>query len=259
MTTASKPSAANGRSVARPIIVVGNDYPAGQLHAPHRHRRDQLLHGSIGSMIVTTEHGSWVIPPQHGIWIPGGVQHGIRMVGNVSTRSAYVEPQAAPGLPATCRVVAVSRLLAQLLLDAVDLPVEYAAGSRDEMLMMLLLREVRDAPQVPLGVRCPTERRLHERCRHFLLHPAPHDTIDDWCTAVGMSRRAFTRLFRRETGLSFAKWKRQACLLAAIPRLAAGEHVTTIALDLGYSGSPSFSSMFRRTLGKPPSHFLPPR
>ena len=32
-----------------------------------------------------------------------------------------------------------------------------------------------------------------------------------------MSRRAFTRLFRRETGMSFMAWRQQACLLCALP------------------------------------------
>jgi len=43
-----------------------------------------------------------------------------------------------------------------------------------------------------------------------------HETIDDWSKALGMSRRAFARLFR-QTGLSFVAWRQQACLLCAMP------------------------------------------
>ena len=87
--------AAQYEDVLRPIIAVGNDYPAGHVHPPHRHRRAQLLHAISGTMIISTDHGAWVVPPQQGLWIPHGVLHGIRMVGNVSTRSVYVEPDAA--------------------------------------------------------------------------------------------------------------------------------------------------------------------
>jgi AraC-like DNA-binding protein len=79
--------------------------------------------------------------------------------------------------------------------------------------------------------------------------------IDDWGAAIGMSRRAFTRLFRSETGLSFASWQRQAALFYAVNRLLAGEPVTTIALDLGYRSPSAFSTMFKRTLGVPPSRY----
>ena len=71
-----------------------------------------------------------------------------------------------------------------------------------------------------------------------------------------MSRRAFTRLFRRETGLSFVNWRQQACLVAALPRLVAGETVTTIALDLGYDNPAAFTTMFKRVLGASPRTYL---
>ncbi|MNE86844.1 transcriptional activator FtrA [compost metagenome] len=71
-----------------------------------------------------------------------------------------------------------------------------------------------------------------------------------------MSRRAFTRAFRRETGLSLSVWRQQACLFAALPRLAAGEPVTSVALDLGYGSIPAFTTMFKRMLGAPPRSYF---
>jgi AraC-like DNA-binding protein len=77
-----------------------------------------------------------------------------------------------------------------------------------------------------------------------------------WSEPLGMSRRAFTRLFRRETGLSFVEWRQQACLIAALPRLSAGEPVTTVALDLGYDNPAAFTTMFKRVLGASPRNYL---
>jgi AraC-like DNA-binding protein len=75
---------------------------------------------------------------------------------------------------------------------------------------------------------------------------------------MGMNRRSFTRLFRRETAMSFAEWRQQACLSVALPKLAAGESVTSIAYDLGYDGPGNFSTMFKRMLGVPPSRYRSP-
>jgi AraC-like DNA-binding protein/mannose-6-phosphate isomerase-like protein (cupin superfamily) len=247
--------AAQFEDAARPIIAVGNDYPAGHVHPAHRHRRAQLLHAISGTMIVTTEHGSWIVPPQQGLWIPAGVEHGFRMVGNVTTRSAYLEPEVARDLPAQCRVVEVTPLLEQLLIAAVDVAVEYAPGSRAELVMSLLLQEVCGAPSHALSVPFPSAARLAARCHRFLERPDPSESIDDWSAELGMSRRAFTRSFRRETGLTFANWQRQAALLHAVDRLAAGEPVTTVALELGYRSPAAFATMFRRVLGVPPSRY----
>jgi AraC-like DNA-binding protein len=74
-----------------------------------------------------------------------------------------------------------------------------------------------------------------------------------------MNRRSFTRLFRRETAMSFAEWRQQACLSAALlPKLVAGEPITSIAYDLGYDGPGNFSTMFKRVLGVPPSRYSSP-
>ena len=43
--------------------------------------------------------------------------------------------------------------------------------------------------------------------------------------------------------------------MAALPRLAAAQPVTTIALDLGYDNPAAFTTMFRRILGSPPHSF----
>ncbi|MFP3747847.1 AraC family transcriptional regulator, partial [Achromobacter sp. SIMBA_011] len=60
------------------------------------------------------------------------------------------------------------------------------------------------------------------------------------------------RLFRKELGLSFVTWRQQACIFASLPRLAAGEAVTNVALDAGYENIPAFTTMFRRMLGSSP-------
>jgi AraC-like DNA-binding protein len=120
--------------------------------------------------------------------------------------------------------------------------------------MNLLLLELRAARSHALAVPFPTDVKLAALCGGFLREPTAHATIDDWAQTLAMSRRAFTRLFRRETGLSFAEWRRQAAVLQAVRRIAGGEAITTIAHDLGYGSSAAFSSMFKRVLGVPPKY-----
>ena len=56
--------------------------------------------------------------------------------------------------------------------------------------------------------------------------------------------------------MSFGAWRQQACLLAALPRLSAGQSITQVALDLGYDSPSAFSTMFRKRLGQAPSDFI---
>jgi AraC-like DNA-binding protein len=239
-------------ALPRPITAVGNDYPAGHLHPAHRHRRSQLLFAEVGTMLVQTAEGNWLVPSQQAIWIPAGVTHSITMLCRVATRSVYLNREAAQCMAGMCQVVGVSPLLRQLLIEAVDLPSEYDPADRGGKIMSLLIDEIHAAPVLPLSLPLPSDAKLAARCRRFLDRPTAQDTVDLWCGELGWSRRTFTRLFKQETGLTFSAWQRRACLLWALPRLLAGERVTTIAFDLDYSSPAAFTAMFKQFIGDTP-------
>lgn len=207
-------------------------------------------------MMVGTEQGRWVVPTERAVWIPAGIRHELRMLSAVTTVTVWVEPEPKLQLPQTCQVLEVSPLMRSLLMAAIDVDPEYERHGRDGLVMNLLLHELNRLPTLPLRLELPKHERLAQRCRDFLREPKPHETIEMWSDALGMSRRTFTRLFKKETGLSFAAWRQQACLFAAIPRLAAREPITKIALDLGYDSPAAFTTMFRRLQGVPPSQYF---
>jgi AraC-like DNA-binding protein len=242
--------------VPRPIIALGNDFPDGHVIAPHRHRRGQLISGATGVVVLATPEGTWVMPPQRGMWIPPGAVHDVRMLGAVSMQSIFLEPEMAGSMPGRCQVVGISPFLRSLIAKALDVQVEYDRDSHAGALMALIQHEMRQLPVLPLSLPYPSHERLAARCRKFLRKPTAHDTIEAWSEPLGMSRRAFTRLFRRETGLSFVIWRQQACLVTALPRLVAGTPVTEVALDLGYDNPAAFTTMFRRVLGSSPRTYL---
>jgi AraC-like DNA-binding protein/mannose-6-phosphate isomerase-like protein (cupin superfamily) len=244
--------------IDRPILASGHAYPASFELAEHTHRRDQFLYATTGVMAVGTPEGTWVAPPERAVWIPGGIPHSVRMVGAVQTRSVLITAGSCPSRGRACQVVGVSGLLRQLLTAAAEVPVEYAEHGRDGLVMRLLLAEIDRAPLIPLAVPFPTHPGLARQCQAFLNRPRATATIDAWADRLAMNRRTFTRLFRRETGMSFAEWRQQACLSVALPKLAAGESVTAVAFDLGYDGAGNFTTMFKRLVGVPPSHYRAP-
>jgi len=240
----------------RSVVVICNDFASGHVMPPHHHRRSQLVYGAAGMMMVGTEQGRWVVPAERAVWIPGGIRHDLRMMSAVTTVTVWVDPDPKLILPQARQVVEVSPLMRSLMMAAIDVDAEYDRYGRDGLVMSLLLHELNRLPTLPLCLTFPQHGRLAERCRDFLREPKPHETIEMWSEALGMSRRTFTRLFKKETGLSFASWRQQACLFAAMPRLAAREPITKIALDLGYDSPAAFTTMFKRLQGVPPSHYF---
>jgi AraC-like DNA-binding protein len=240
----------------RAIIAFGTRYPDGHVIAPHQHRRGQLISGATGVVVLASPEGTYVMPPQRGLWIPPATRHQVRTVGAVQMQSLYLEPGAVAGMPAHCQVVSISPFMRSLMTEALTLPVEAEPDRRAGALMELIGHELQQLPVLPLSLRYPADGALASRCRAFIEKPAIHQTIDDWAADLHMSRRAFTRMFRRETGFSFMAWRQQACLIGALPRLAAGEPVTSVAMDLGYENPAAFTLMFKRAFGSPPLRYL---
>lgn len=240
-----------------PVIALPTRYPDGYAVPRHSHTRAQLLCASQGVVLVTTDAGRWMIPGDHAMWIPAGVEHSVDIVGDVFMRSIYISSDAVSGVPDHLHVVGLTDLMRCLIIDATGTDNMPEPGSREALVIELILRDLHTLPQRSLGLPFPNDPRLQKLCRDFVKKPSSHVTIDEWADRLAMSRRSFTRHFQRETGVSLSVWRQQACLFAAVPRLTEGESVTSVALDLGYESVSAFTTMFRRMLGVPPRHYLP--
>lgn len=242
-------------SSQRPVAALAVDYTDGERVRRHRHRRGQLVYAISGVMVVETEAGIWVVPPSRGVWVPAGISHSIRMSGEPRMRTLFIEPGTADHLPPQCCVLSISPLLRELIVAAAKVPLDWAPETRDGRLMMLLLDELRHEPVLPLHLPQPTEPRLARICRGIARHPEKNASAAEWGAQLGVDPKTIHRLFVRHTGMTFGRWRQQARLLAAMERLARGQRVLDVALDLGYDSPSAFAAMFRRALGEPPSVF----
>jgi AraC-like DNA-binding protein len=239
-----------------PVAAMAADYLPAHVTKPHQHPHAQLIHAVHGVMVVSTAEGQWIVPPTRGMWMPGGTVHWIRMVGHVQMRTAYIRPDAAPNLPTRCTVLGISPLLRELILAAIDIPLPYSPDSRESRLMRLLLDEVTLVPTLPLHLPRPTDQDLRVICEQIVGSPDSDLTLADWGSRLGVDPKTIQRRFARETGMTFGQWRQQARLLAALERLAAGDKVVDVALDMGYGSPSAFATMFRRQFGVPPSAFF---
>lgn len=65
-----------------------------------------------------------------------------------------------------------------------------------------------------------------------------------------------TRLFAGETGMTFARWRTQVRIRAALTHLARGTSVGATARAVGYRKPGAFGDAFHRITGQSPSIYL---
>ena len=250
---------ADYQDTPRPIAAMGRNYPDGDVIPWHTHPRDQLIYATSGVMRVVAASGSWVLPPNRALWVPAGIEHQVRMAGDVTMRTLYLTPGSIALEPGRCKAVQVSGLLRALILEAVELPLDYEEEGRAGHVMALIMDELQALDAQPLRLPLPQDKRLRVICDALLENPGLPHTLDVWSELAGASSRTLARLFQQELGMRFVDWRQQARLAEALAWLVQGRAIAVIAQDLGYDSASAFTTMFRRVLGKSPRDYFQAR
>jgi AraC-like DNA-binding protein/quercetin dioxygenase-like cupin family protein len=246
--------------VPRAVAAFGGTIATKGLELPvHHHRKAELILTLRGVVRCEAEQGIWIVPPRCAVWIPAHVSHSVSMSGNVEVYCLFVEAEKAPTLPRQCCTLSVSPLLEQLLLHVTRIPVLYDVDGADGRIATVLLEQLSIAPVEQLNFPMPLDARLRKMAAAMMADPSDRATIEEWAGRVALSPRTLARALKRETGMSFGRWRQQLHILLALQRLDEGASVQAVALDLGYEGASAFVTMFRKALGKPPARYLTER
>ncbi len=231
----------------------------------HSHPRGQLAYASTGILKVHTAVGVWVVPSSQAVWIPGGLTHSVNAQTTAEIRHLFVDPAYLERLPQQCSVLDVSPLLQALILRVADFGRNYTADGPAARLCAVVLDEMQALRASPLYLPGANDRRVqrvmaglidqysNESANHTSLSSS--QALADWAARVGASERTLSRLFVRETAMTFQQWRRRLILQEAISQLGQGRRVTHVAIALGYRSTSAFVAMFKQALGKPPAQY----
>jgi AraC-like DNA-binding protein len=252
---------------ARPVRAKVRMLGADAHVVPHSHPWAQVVFSTTGVCRVTAEQHSYIVPPSRAVWVPAGVEHAVTVVERAELRTLYLrEPRpgdgppalegAAPGDWSSCRVLEVSALLREGVLQLASSPGDAPATAREQHLAALVSDELARARPVALGVVLPTDKRLRALCDAVIDDPLRHASLDGWAADAGASPRTVARLFRQELDTSFGQWRQQVLLAKALSMAAQRRPMNHIASALGYASASAFSAMVRRSVGLSPRRLL---
>jgi AraC-like DNA-binding protein len=235
------------------MIVATFAMAAGTAFSWHSHDDHQLAWAPRGVLTVVTDASTWVLPPTRALWIPAGLRHETRADGRATMQSLYIKPD-------LCRIswpdptpIAARPLLASLIgyLDRETLGP--AQRERAEAVLTDLLEPVARAT---IEVRMPVDERAREVAQALAGNPADRRTLGQWGRAVGASERTLARAFQAGTGIPFGRWRILLRLQAALPALASGQPVGSVARRVGYESTSAFVAAFRQETGLTPAAYF---
>jgi len=219
----------------------------------HKHRKAELVFLLSGNLTVESTGGIWVVPPGRALWIPAGTVHSSREAGHVTARCIFFDPGIVPQFLSDCRLVFVHPLLGELLERLTQFRNRgEQEAAREKRLIAVLLDELAAAQTEPLHLPLPADQRLQKIVRSLLERPSLRMSTESWCARVGVSPRTLGRLFQKDVGMSFGKWRQHLHIQIALRELARGMLVSKVAYDLGYECTSAFIAMFKRNTGQTP-------
>ncbi|WP_050478476.1 AraC family transcriptional regulator [Herbaspirillum rhizosphaerae] len=225
----------------------------------HRHQKGELVLALRGILTCEVAGGLWVVPPHSALWIPAELEHKVTASGVIECYIAFVAPAAAARLPAQCCAISASPLLRELLIRAAGFELLYPEGGLETHLTDLMMEELAMAEIGSLHLPMPSDKRLRQIADMLMKDPAAPGTLQTWARRVGLSERTLARLLAQQTGMSFGRWRRQLQVMLAVTWLGSGSSVQQVAERLGYEGTGSFVTMFRKALGTTPARYMKQR
>ncbi|WP_212823635.1 helix-turn-helix domain-containing protein [Catellatospora sp. TT07R-123] len=228
-------------------LSTGSGFPA------HTHAEHQLTWAATGVLTVHADGRSWVLPSSLALWMPAGMPHAIVSATGGTMYGLYLPAATCPVDWAAPTVVAVDDLLRSLSVHLGRSDLTPQARARAEAVFYDVLRPV---SVTTVAVPMPADDRALRVADALLADPADNRPLHAHARVAGASSRTLARLFRDETGLSFAEWRAQARLRAALALLAAGQPVTAVAGRVGFANASAFVAMFRQRTGTTPGAYF---
>ena len=249
------PSNESEQELNNPITVVCRFIAMNSIVNKHRHSWGQFVYAHSGVLAVSTPLNRYIVPPEQGVWLLPEIDHEVTAISNVKLTSFYFDVSLLDELPDECCVLKVNDFLKALIKEADTIKSDYQWCSTDGRLLHLILDRLTQAPNEIFQLPYPKDQRLLNLLSEIQLSPENNNTLGEWGKIVGASARTLSRLFKKETGLSYSEWRQRLNIQIAISQLSIGKSITSISLYLGYESPSSFIHMFKTKTGMTPSFY----
>ncbi|GLX78547.1 AraC family transcriptional regulator [Thalassotalea insulae] len=239
-----------------PIAVVHRKIPilagVNQYQSPFT----QVIYVKSGVLSIITDSGRHFVPPTQAIAIPAQLSHELLAKTEVELTLLSFESKPAEILPDEIKVLSISTFLKHLLDECQSIDKHYLWHETPGRLLRLIRDYLACAPSLDIFLPYPKDPRLTNITEKLLKHPSLKSDLISWGKFVNASSRTLTRIFKKETGITYSEWRQRLNIQIAIKHLAVGDSISHIAKLLGYESSSAFIYMFKKQMGISPNQFL---
>jgi AraC-like DNA-binding protein len=246
----------NNSTAIQPITVLHKEIPALAGINQYQCKQAQCIFVHAGVLAIIGEDGRYFIPPRHAFIIPANYLHEVVAKTAINISIFYFDSKQSKNLSDQCTVLVTSNLIQTLMSECINIPTDYQWQATEGRLLRLIRDKLSSAPSVDTYLPYPKDQRLTDITEKLLKHPSLKSDLISWGKFVNASSRTLSRVFKKETEITYSEWRQRLNIQIAIKHLSQGESINSIAKLLGYESSSAFIYMFKKQMGVSPNQFL---
>ncbi len=228
--------------------------PAGLWTTWHSHPTwGELAFLPEGNGVFESSGGTYLANNRQCVWIPPRLNHEFYLLEESLNRTIFVDESIFKGNARfySMQAIPITPLLRELMLAIDDWHLNLSLEA-DRHIGLALWETVLRSEQKTTKILIPHDRRLQKLCAAVISDIDGNISLEEWSKELGMSTKTITRLFVRETRMTFGHWVKLAKMEHARRLLEGGSNVTEAALSCGYSSISSFITVFKKVYGCTP-------
>lgn len=238
--------------ISRRIKMVKNEHDR-----PHKHPWHQLILARNGTLKTCTPMAQYYVPQQRGVLIPSGCVHESWAITEAEFIGIYFDPKSCFIESSQCYCVELTPLFRELVLELLNFPkFDVQHNDQNQRLVQVFFDLLKAQTQISLEILLPKDKRLNAIVNAQLNDPASNQSLSAWAKRVGASERTLSRLFIKETGQTFRRWRQKVKMVSALSYLAQGRSIQEVAMLVGYDSTSAFIQGFKQVFNKTPQRYF---
>lgn len=223
----------------------------------HSHpQHAQILYAPSGCMTLLTRSHQVILPPQKLMYIPAGLEHRVTFRNVVAYRSIYLDVEQRQLDDLKLQVRIVSPLLAEVIERICWWEWEGTYTRQQQHILQVFWDEFNEAKEESYTLDIPSDYRLQAFMSAFMLEKKVPPFLHEFAQYVGASEKTITRIFKRETNMTYQAWRHQWRVYRAIELLAEGRSISEVSDQLEFSSDSAFIEFFKNHTGATPAKYF---
>lgn len=247
-----------------PYLLTTNVVPADEkqrerlIASPHSHPDTMLAWCHRGCIWLHLRDSVRKLTPQRGLWVPAGVAHTAHQEQGSVACFTYVHSRARWGDIDSVKTASIPRAVREMLLylDSDEVGHNLRIAMQGALVQMLQASTASGAAPALGHIPLPSDDRVRELVAAVLDAPGSRNSLVELARAHQVHERTAARIFIKEVGTTFGRWRTLVRMTLAEGLLTEGKTVAAVAAECGYDSASAFSAVFKSHAGLSPRDYL---